>query len=209
MRQETLPASRLARPGVAWLYVLAVAVVGAAAARALVRAHADRMHGATGRAEWIWYTNRMTQPAPIRFFATRAFELPEKPDRALAKLFVDDEHVLWVNGERAGAAGQQRPGDALALYEIASFLQAGENRVTIEAASPTGLGGILMSVDIQGFGRDALVTDGAWRVDTSRDAITGPGRYRPVVWGPPPQYPWGFPRMPRPDEIEGKRGGER
>ena len=86
------------------------------------------MHGATGRAEWIWYAYRMPQPAPIRFFATRAFALAEKPGRALAKLFVDREHVLWVNGERAGA-GQQQPGDPLALYEIASFLRAGENRV--------------------------------------------------------------------------------
>ena len=208
MRQETLPAPRPARPGAAWLYVLAVAVVGAAAARALVRAHADRMHGATGRAEWIWYTNRLPQPSPIRFFATRAFELPDKPDRALVKLFVDEEHVLWVNGKRAGA-GRQRAGDPLALYDIAPLLAAGPNRLTVEAASPTGIGGILLSVDVQGFGRDALVSDGAWRVDTSREAIAGPGRYRPVVWGRPPQYPWGFPRMPRPEEIEGKRGGER
>jgi hypothetical protein len=206
LRQETLSAPRLARPGAAWLFVLTVAVVGVAAARALARAHGDRMHGATGRAEWIWYTYPIPQPAPIRFFATRAFALAEKPGRALAKLFVDREHVLWVNGERAGA-GQQRSGDPLALYEIASFLRAGENRVTIEAASPTGVGGILLSVDIQGFGRDALVTDGDWRVDPSRDSIAGTGRYRPVVWGRPPQYPWGYPRMPRPEEIEVQSAG--
>ncbi len=206
MRQEILPASRLARPGAAWLYVLAVAVVGAAAARALVRAHTDRMHGATGRAEWIWYTDRIPEPAPLRFFATRAFVLPDKPGRALARIFVDREHVVWVNGERAGA-GRQEPGDPLALYEIAPLLKKGENRVTIEAASPTGVGGILLSIDIQGLGRNALVTDGEWRVDPSRNSIGGPGRYRPVVWGRPPRYPWGYPRMPRPEEIEGERPG--
>ena len=208
MRQETLPASRLARPGAAFLYVLTVVVVGAGAVRALARAHGDRMHGATGRAEWIWYTQGMPQPAPLRFFATRTFVLPEKPGRALAKLFVDREHVLWVNGERAGAGGQ-RPGDPLALYEIAPRLREGENRVTVEAASPTGVGGILFTIDIQGLGRNALVTDGQWRVDPSRDAITVPGRYRPVVWGRPPQYPWAYPRMPRPEEVEREGRGAR
>jgi hypothetical protein len=208
LRQETLPASRPARPGAAWLYVLAILVIGAAAARALVRAHGDRMHGATGRAEWIWYTNRIPRPAPIRFFATRAFVLPEKPGRALVKLFADREHVLWVNGQRAGA-GTQRTGDPLALYDVAALLREGENRLTIEAASPTGIGGILFSADIQSFGRDALVSDGDWRVDPSRDAIAGPGRYRPAVWGPPPQFPWGYPRMPRPEEVERKLGGAR
>jgi len=209
LRQETLPASRFARPGAAFLYVLTVVVVGVAAVRSLVRAHGDRMHGATGRAEWIWYTSRIPEPAPIRFFATRAFLLPEKRGRALAKLFVDREHVLWVNGERAGA-GEQRPGDPLKLYEIAPLLRPGENRLTIEAASPTGVGGILLSVDIQGFGRDALVTDSGWRVDRSRSSIAGAGRYRPAVWGRPPQYPWGYPRMPRPNEMEGAgEGGAR
>ena len=169
----------------------------------------DRMHRATGRAEWIWYSYRMPQArADPLLRDPRLRPGRRSPAARSAKLFVDREHVLWVNGERAGA-GQQQPGDPLALYEIASFLRAGENRVTIEAASPTGIGGILLSVDIQGFGRDALVTDGDWRVDLSRDPIAGPGRYRPVVWGRPPQYPWGYPRMPRPEEIEGTRDGGR
>lgn len=181
-------------------------VLGAAAARALVRAHTDRMSLSTGRAEWIWYTNRLPQPRPLRFYATQGFVLPERPRRALAKVFVDREHVLYVNGERAGG-GDQRPGDPLALYEVAPFLREGENRVAIEAASPRGVGGVLFSLDVEGLGRDALVTGGAWRVDLSRDAISGGGRYRPVVWGGPPQYPWGYPRMPRPDEASSPGAG--
>jgi hypothetical protein len=177
-----------------------VLLLGAAAARSLVRAHTDRMSLATGRAEWIWYASRMPEPRPIRFYATCGFVLREKPRRALAKVFVDREHILYVNGERV-AGGEQRPGDALALYPIAPRLREGENRVAIEAASPTGVGGVLFSLDVEGLGRDVIVSSGSWRVDLSRNAISGGGRYRPVVWGSPPQYPWGYPRMPRPAEL--------
>jgi hypothetical protein len=205
LRQETRPAALFSRPGAALLYVFAVLVLGAAAARALVRAHTDRMSLTTGRAEWIWYTSRLPEPRPIRFYATQGFVLPEKPRRALAKVFVDRGHVLYVNGGRAGG-GEQRPGDPLALYEIGPLLNEGENRVTIEATSPSGIGGVLFSLDVAGFGRDAFVSGGDWRVDPSPDAIASGGRYRPAVWGSPPRYPWGYPRMPRPEEIS-KPGG--
>jgi hypothetical protein len=158
------------------------------------------MHLATGRAEWIWYTSSMPVPRPLRFWATRDFELPEKPGRATGKVFVDREHVLFVNGARAGG-GAQRPGDPLALYEVAPLLHEGSNRLMIEAASPTGIGGVLFSLDIENFGRGALVSDGGWRVELRHPAVSRGRRYRPVVWGRPPQYPWGYPRMPRPEEI--------
>ena len=190
----------LSRPGAALLYALALLVTAAAAAQALVGAHRDRMSLSTGRAEWIWYTSAVAEPAPLRFWATREFELPEKPGHALAKVFVDRSHVLYVNGVRAGG-GTQRPGDPLALYEVAPLLAAGPNRLALEASSPTGIGGALLSLDVEGFGRDAVVTDRAWRVDLDDSARERGGRYRPVVWGRPPQYPWGYPRMPRPNEL--------
>lgn len=163
------------------------------AALALHRARADRAHGTTGPAEWIWYSSRVPKPVPLRFYAVREFELTAVPPRSTARVFVDREHVLYVNGERAGG-GTQRPGDALATYELASLLRPGGNRVVIEAASPTGIGGILFALDLGG---QLLVSDGRWRVDRDPAALTGPGRYRPVVWGKPPQYPWGYPRENR------------
>jgi hypothetical protein len=200
MRQQTGLDAALSRPGPALFYALVLLVAGAAAVRALVRAHADRMSLTTGRAEWIWYSSRIPEPRPLRFWATRDFELPRKPGRALAKVFVDREHVLYVNGARAGG-GTQKPGDPLVLYEVAELLVEGANRLALEAASPTGVGGALVSLDVEGFGRDALVTDSAWRVDLQPAALTEGGRYRPVVWGRPPQHPWGYPRMPRPNEL--------
>ena len=191
----------LSRPGPALFYALMVLVVAAAALRALVRAHEDRMRLATGRAEFLWYSGRVPEPRPLRFWATRDFELPSKPGRALAKVFVDREHVLYINGVRAGG-GNQRPGDPLAVYEVAALLAPGRNRVALEAGSPTGIGGVLFSLDVEGFGRDAVVTDARWRVDLEPSALAEGGRYRPIVWGRPPQYPWGYPRMPRPNELK-------
>jgi hypothetical protein len=194
-------ASGLAAPALAGLYVLALCLLGAAALRSLVLAHADRMESHTGRAEWIWYSGKSPrQPRALRFYATREFELPSAPARALVKLFVDRGHVLFVNGQRAGS-GSQRPGDPMAVYDVAALLRPGWNRIAIEAESPTGAGGLLFALDVAGFGRNALVSDGLWRVDPSPAAIARGGRYRPRVWGRPPQYPWGYPRMPRPDEV--------
>jgi hypothetical protein len=202
VRQQSRLDAVLSRPGPALLFALVLLVVAAAAARELLRVHTDRMNLSTGRAEWIWYTSRMPEPRPLRFWATRDFELPKQPDRALVKVFVDREHVLYVNGARAGGASQ-RPGDPLVLYEVAPMLNAGRNRIALEAASPTGIGGVLLSLDLEGYGRDALVTDAGWRVDLEPSALAEGGRYRPLVWGRPPQHPWGYPRMPRPNELGG------
>src|SRR5262249_19230301 len=174
-----------------------------AALVSLARAHGDRLASHTGAAEWIWYTSRLPKPRPLRFYATRELVLKERPARATAKLFVDREHVLWINGRRAGS-GSQRPGDPLALYRVEKLLVPGPNRIAIEAAHPTGAGGVLFSLDVAGYGRDALVSNGEWRVDLDAAAITAGGRYRPMVWGRPPQYPWGYPRMPRPNELKGE-----
>jgi hypothetical protein len=200
LRQESRSAELLSRPAPAALFTLTLLILGSGAALAVYRAHADRMELATGKARWIWYSSRIPEPRALTFYATRDFLLPEAPARASAKVFVDREHVLYVNGERAGS-GTQRPGDPIAVYEIGRFLRAGENRIAVEAASPTGVGGILVSVDVDGFGRDALVSDGLWRMDAEATAIASGGRYRPVVWGSPPQYPWGYPRMPAPGRV--------
>jgi len=173
--------------------VLAVVLIGSAAALALHRASADRALLVTGRAEWIWYSSRVAKPVPLRFYAVREFTLDSVPPRSAARIFVDRAHVLYVNGQRAGAA-VQRPADALATYEVAHLLRQGRNRVVIEASSPTGIGGILFALDL---GAQTLVSDGRWRVDRDAAALAGQGRYRPVVWGKPPLYPWGYPREGR------------
>jgi hypothetical protein len=209
--ENTLPREPLAsRPGFALLYALALTIVAAGAIRATLRAHSDRELSRTGEARWIWYSREIKEPRPISFVATRDVVFDRAPARATAKIFADRWHVLWVNGRRAGA-GSQQPGARLALYEIAPLLSRGVNRIAVEAGSDTGAGGLLFSLDLSGSGRDAVVSDVRWRVDASRDAIRSGGRYRPAVWGRPPMYPWGWPRLPRPNEAErnGQRNGDR
>jgi hypothetical protein len=189
------------------LYAIATLVLAVAAFHALSVAHADRRELATGGAEWIWYSSGTTHPQPLRFFATREFALRAAPQRATAKLFVDRAYVLFANGARVGS-GEQRPGDPLRVYPVAPFLRAGVNRLVIEASSPTGVGGILFALDCDAYGRDAVVSGGAWRVDLSPDAETAGGRDRPMIWGRPPQPPWGYPRMPRPEEMAGGGASE-
>lgn len=199
--ENTLPREPLlSRPGFALLYALALVLASAGAIRATLAAHADRELSRTGDARWIWYSREIKEPLPISFVATRDVVLGQAPARATAKVFADRWHVLWVNGHRAGA-GTQQPGAPLALYEIGPLLRRGVNRIAIEAGSETGAGGLLFSLDLPGSGRDAVVSDDRWRIDPSRDAIRSGGRYRPAVWGSPPMYPWGWPRLPRPDEM--------
>jgi hypothetical protein len=194
----------VARPAFALVYVLALALTAAGAVRGTLRAHAERELSRTGKAQWIWYTRDVREPRELAFVATRDVVLPRRPARATAKVFSDRWHVLWVNGRRAGS-GRQRPGDPLALHSIETALKPGVNRIAIEAGSDTGVGGLLFSLDLSDAGRNAVVSDGRWRVDPSREAIRSGGRYAAAVWGRPPMYPWGWPRVPRPKEV-GSRG---
>jgi hypothetical protein len=192
------------RPAFAWSYALAVTIAAFAAIHATLGAHADREYSRTGEACWIWYSREVREPRAISFVATRDVVLNRKPPRATAKVFGDQWHVLWVNGRRVGGA-RQRPGDPLALYEIAGYLSAGANRIAIESGSDTGIGGLLFSLDVSDWGRDAVFSDQRWRVDPDRRAIFSGGRYRPAVWGRPPVYPWRWPRLPRPEEVNIKQ----
>jgi hypothetical protein len=190
----------LSRPVPAMLYGLAALLFLCAAVRSTLRAHADRELLETGEARWIWYTKELRQPVPLAFFATRDFLLEKVPARAMAKVFVDRRHVLFVNGLRAGS-GTQRPGDPLLLWDLRPFLRVGLNRLAIQAQSANGVGGILFALDLDGAGRNAVVSDERWRVDLSPDAPRGGARFRAEVWGRPPMYPWNYPRMPRPNET--------
>ena len=177
------------------LVAITAAVVTLAAASALHRRRQERLWSRTGPAEWIWYARASRTPQPLRFYATREVKLAAAPARARALFFVDPEYVLYVNGRRI-AAGSQRPGDSLAVVDLAPHLNAGENRVAIEARSPDGVGGILFAAEGDGLDPRDLASGPAWRVSLDPEAVTGGGGKPAIVWGRPPQYPWGYPRPP-------------
>jgi hypothetical protein len=197
LRQETpsKAPSIWSRPASAALFVLAATLAASSAALTLWRRHEDRLHRVTGRAEWIWYARAGRKPSPLRFYATRDVELGAAPRRAEARFFVDPEYVLYVDGRRVGA-GARRPGDALAVVDLTTSLHPGSNRIAVEASSADGVGGILFSVAGEGLDSDAFASSARWSVSLDPAAITQGGGRPAIVWGSPPQYPWGYPRLP-------------
>lgn len=172
-------------------------VVGLATLLATLRMHADRERLETGDAEWIWFSKDIRQPSWVRFYATREFRLDERPSAAVAKVFGDRRHVLYINGFGLGGT-EQKPGDPLWLHDLTPQLRRGDNRLVIVLESNTGVGGLLFALDVAGLGRNVVVSDERWRVDFDPAALRRGGRYPAVSWGRPPMYPWGYPRFPRP-----------
>jgi hypothetical protein len=169
-------------------------VLAGAALLSGIRAGRDRANLVTDGALWIWFRLDIGEREPIHFYASRRFRLDSEPGEARAKLFVDPRGVLTVNGRRFLPV-EQRPGSSLAVFEIAPALVEGENRLVVEAESPSGAGGILFCLDLPEGRR--VVSDSSWRVSLTEPAA--PGEDRPAaVWGRPPMYPWCYPKVEPP-----------
>ena len=171
------------RRTLAW--ALALAASGAAAARAADLAWRRMESPATGGAKWIWSTDDVRAPRPARFTAIRSIALDADVPSARARIFVDRGYRFFLDG-RLAASGGMKPGDPMDTVDLPA-LARGVHTLALEAESPTGIGGILFALDLEGRGRAAVVSDGAW----------GIGARPAFVWGDPPMYPWGFPEVRR------------
>jgi hypothetical protein len=190
LRQETRATSPFARRLPALFLAVGAAVLVSSGLVAWRRAASDRANLRTGEARWIWLRLDFPQTQALHFRAWREFRLDAKPPSATAKLFVDPRGALTINSTSFPAI-EQRPGSPLRLLDAAPALVAGNNRVTIEAESPTGAGGILFCLDLPDG--KSIVSDSSWRVLSL--APSRPSEERPAaVWGRPPMYPWGYPK---------------
>jgi hypothetical protein len=189
--QGTLSAAQFGRFS-KFFAVVALALAASAGLSAIWRARQDRRFLVTGSARWIWYTREIREPRPLRFRAWKDFRLDgASPAAAPARLFGDRDWALDVNGERV-ASGTQKPGEPLTILDLARFLRTGQNRISIEAASPNGVGGLLFWMDLGE--RGTVVSDGTWEVE--RLPAGGEPKRPALVWGRPPMYPWGYPALP-------------
>ena len=136
----------------------------------------------------------------MRFYAAREIRLDAVPPRLTARFLVDPEYRLLVNGSEI-AAGRCRAGDALVSVNLAPHLHPGINRVAIEASSADGIGGILFEAEGPDSSAGALASSALWRVAPDLETIERGKGAPAIVWGPPPQSPWGYPAAP-----EGERG---
>jgi hypothetical protein len=197
LRQETRPNGSFARShrALAALLAIGAVMIASAAAVAIHRKMEDRRHGWSSRAAWIWYARAGKKPAPLRFWAERDVVLDRVPKRVEAQFLVHPDYALFVNGRRV-ASGSVRPGDALQALDLAPDLRPGLNRILIEASSPDGVGGILFLAGGPGLDGAAFDSGADWRVALDPTVLEHGGGRPAIVWGRPPQYPWGYPRPP-------------
>ncbi|MDE2851346.1 MAG: hypothetical protein OXP74_12145 [Acidobacteriota bacterium] len=155
----------------------------------------------TGAAAWIWADGIGADPGrPASYVLLRDFDLPAAPEEA-ARLFVaaDREYAVHLNGHQI-ARGAFRRGEPIDEFQVAHLLHEGSNRLTIEARTPHGDGGVLAGIELDD-GSMPVVTDGEWRFTEAWDPRLVKGELpladaapalRPVrVWGRPPVGRWG------------------
>lgn len=152
----------------------------------------------TGEARWVWVTQEIERPYPVRGVFAASFTVSQLGPGALLKISGDREYVARVNGIVAGC-GWSRPGFRLDVYDISHLLRPGLNTLELEVRSPTSVGGLLAAVDLPAQGKNVLVTGRDFFLVQEKDQRFPP----PVVWGSPPRFPWGYPRlMSRPRTID-------
>lgn len=168
----------------------------------------------TGAAEWIWADGGGAEPGrPASYVMLRDFELPAAPEAA-ARLFVaaDREYAVHLNGHQI-ARGAYRRGEPIDELQVAHLLREGSNRLTIEARTPDGDGGVLAGIELDD-GSMPVVTDADWRFTEAWDprlvkgeiplADAGTTLRSVRVWGRPPVGRWGRVSrgdLQKPDQI--------
>ena len=176
----------------------------------------------TGAAEWIWADDASAAPGrPAAYVLLRDFELDAAPEAA-ARLFVaaDREYAVHLNGHQI-ARGAYRRGEPVDEFQVAHLLREGPNRLTIEARTPHGDGGVLAGIELADASMP-VVTDGDWQFTDDWDPRLVKGEtlladarpaLRPVrVWGRPPVGRWGRVSrgdMQKPDQIWRAAGARR
>ncbi len=189
-----------ARPGrTAILLVVGVALL-AAGERGL-RVLRRQAGSQTGSALWIWAPGAPPGDGGLTFFAVRDFELDRPPDAARLLAAVDEEGIVFLNGTQVGST-RFWDGGSLAAWEVGSLLRRGRNRLTVEARSGRGAGGLLVSLrPTPGEGESAAAAGSgrSWRVYRDFDpALLDPeaelDEGEPArVWAAPPTGRWGLP----------------
>lgn len=188
-----------------WLFLASVFVLAwllAAGERALARLEMERSEPSRG-ACWIWAQGLAKTGEPATFWAIRDLKL-ERPQRAHMVIVVDEAYTLWVNGVQVGG-GVHRPGAPAHRWDLTDFLDAGWNRLAIEARSSRGAGGILASLRLGEEGRPAFGTGADWTI-VKRDhpnitlglPIPTELRETPAIWGRGETGRW----RPKPAEVD-------
>jgi hypothetical protein len=177
-----------------WVAFGVVALLGGG--RSVHRFWTRQLYHFTGEAQWVWVTDALVRVYPAAGLFVGSVKLDSPPASALLKICGDREYVAYVNGTPA-ACGWSRPGFRLDLFDVAHLLKQGENVIAVEVRSPTPVGGLLLALDVDGVGRNVLVSGPAlsWRSTFALGPPAAGDRQAPVVLGRPPRFPWGYPDL--------------
>jgi hypothetical protein len=189
------------RPRLAVLLLVVAMLAGLAVLRSFWRRHLSHL---TGAAQWVWVTDTLERIHPIAGLFVGRVDLATPPVSALLTVCADREYVVYVNAT-AAACGWSRPGFRLEMYDVAHLLRQGENVIAFEVRSPTPVGGLLFSLDVDHVGRAVLQSNRrlAARHQFSLAAPAATDPPVPVVWGMPPRAPWDYPApLPRPRTLD-------
>ena len=197
------------------LVLTGLALLALGAVEWAIRSHRETS-GPTAAAAWIWAADAPDGHDAAAFYAYRDFELEAAPLTARLLISVDVEYQLYLNGTRLGAGHYD--GAELDEYVVGSLLQAGVNRLVVEARSRTGAGGILLAMFVDGMERPTLVSDPTWQIVSSHEngfleGWSNPRESQPAMsWGHSPTGRWQKPQVPagrthpRPPVLDAQRG---
>ncbi len=188
------------------LRVLAVVGVAVLLVLLLRGNYRRELYHLTGPASWMWVGDDVSRSRPTAGLFVRTFTLADRPSRAVAKVCGDRQYVLWINSFLV-STGHNRPRFGLDVVPVTDLLREGLNVIAIEASSPTSVGAVLFSMDLEpgpeGLrsgdprGRNAIVSGPGWTVTgqwSTQALATGLAEgHRPWIWGTPPDHPWSYP----------------
>lgn len=154
----------------------------------------------TRDAKWIWATGTEREPAPVRFFLVRQFELPFAVSGARLLVRADQEYEARLNGTWVGS--NRYVDGTVDAYEAGSLLRPGSNTLLVELRSTHGIGGLLLSLEIDGTQGEVLRIDSDENWAVVRRGLRGLFGKRPElvsqeaveVPAAPPAGRWGLPR---------------
>jgi eukaryotic-like serine/threonine-protein kinase len=113
---------------------------------------------------WVWAAGTGEHG-----FFRKTFHLAEVPSRAVLNITAAERFTVWFNGRRVGLGGLDASAPRIQAFDVAPYLQSGENVLAVEASGPVGAAGLFAELNDNGAGNPmhpgrTLVTDATWRV---------------------------------------------
>ncbi len=121
-------------------------------------------------AHWIWDQKPGTPGASsnVPRFLRREFELASKPAAAEIHITVDNQYILYVNGNKVGSSDDWMDVES---YDVAKLLNKGTNAIAIEAKNADGVAAAICWLKLTDANKKVAVigTDASWRVSLSKE----------------------------------------